>query len=90
MYTARRSGLNGKSSKQANLLLIVDGENRHNTAIKNISRLLSKLNGKNNCTHHVCIKCLNGFRTASEREKQYEYCSSNGHLKAKMPFEKEK
>ena len=42
IYTARRSGLNGKCSKQVNLLIVVDGENRHYTAIKNISMLLSK------------------------------------------------
>ena len=29
IYTARRSELNGKCSKQVNLLMIVDGENRH-------------------------------------------------------------
>ena len=40
IYTNCRSELNGKRSKQVNLLMIVDGENRHCTAIKNISRLL--------------------------------------------------
>ena len=29
IYTARRSELNGKCSKQVSLLMIVDGENRH-------------------------------------------------------------
>ena len=36
------------------------------------------------------MNCLNGFRTESARDKHYEYCSSNGHVKVKMPTEKEK
>ena len=40
IYTARRSERNVKCKKQVNLLMIVDGEKRHYTAIKNISRLL--------------------------------------------------
>ena len=41
IYIAHRSGFNGKRSKQVNLLMIIDGENRHYTAIKSLSRLLS-------------------------------------------------
>ena len=46
-YTVPRSGRNMKCKKQVNLLMIVDGEKRYYTAIKNVSRLLSRLNGKN-------------------------------------------
>ena len=46
IYTVRRSKHNVKCKKQVNLLMVVDGEERHYTAIKSISRLLSKLNGK--------------------------------------------
>ena len=70
--------------------MIVDGEKRHYTAINNISKLLSKLNGKTRRAYHFCMNCLNGFRTESARDKHYEYCSSNGHVKVKMPTEKEK
>ena len=70
--------------------MIVDGENRHYETIKNISKLLSKLNGKSNRAYHICMNCWNGFWTASARDKHYEYCSSNGHVKVKMPSEKEK
>ena len=90
IYTARRSELNGKCKKQVTLLMIVDGENKRHTAIKNISRLLSKLNGKSNCAYHFCMNCLNGFWTVSARDKYYECCSSNGHVKVKMASEKEK
>ena len=70
--------------------MIVDGEERHYTAIKNISRFLSKLNGKTKCAYHYCKNCLNGFRRESARDKRYEYCSSNGHVKVNMPTVKEK
>ena len=90
IYTACRSGLTGKCKKQVNLLMIVDGEERHYTAIKNISRLLKSLNATHKGAYHFCMNCLNSFRTASARDKHYEYCSSNGHVKVKMPSEKKK
>ena len=79
-----------KCKKQVNLLIIVDGEKRHYTAIKSISRLLKSLNATHKGGYHFCMNCLNGFRTESARDKHYEYCSSNGHVKVKMPTEKEK
>ena len=69
IYTARRSERNVKCKKQVNLLMIVDGEKRHYTTIKSISRLLSKLNGKTRRAYHFCMNCLNGFRTESARDK---------------------
>ena len=36
------------------------------------------------------MNCLNGFWTESARDKHYEYCSSNGHVKVNMPTEKER
>ena len=85
IYTARRSERNVKSKKQVNLLMIVDGEKKHYSAIKGISRLLSKLNGKTRRAYHYCINSLNGFRTSSARDKHYDYCSDNGHVKVNMP-----
>ena len=41
IYTARRSERNVKCKKRVNLLMIVDGENRYYTAIRNISRLIT-------------------------------------------------
>ena len=90
IHAVRRSEHNMECKKQVNLLMIEDGGKRHYTAIKNISRLLSKLNGKTKRAYHFCINCLNGFRTASARDKHYEYCSSNGHVKVNMPTGKEK
>ena len=79
-----------KCKKQVNLLMIVDGEKRYYTAIKSISRLLKSLNATHKGAYHFCMNCLNGFRTASARDKHYEYCSSNGHVKVNMPTGKEK
>ena len=90
MYTACRSELNRNCSKQVNLLMIVDRENRHYTAIKNISRLLKSFNATHKGAYHFFMNCLNGFRTGSARDKHYEYCSSNGHVKVKMPTGKKK
>ena len=73
IYTVCRSGRNVKFKKQVNLLMIVDREKRNYTAIKNISRLLLKLNGKTKRSYHYCINCLNSFRTGSARDKHYEY-----------------
>ena len=87
IYTVRRSGRNVKCKKQVNLLTIVDGEERHYTEIKNISRLLSKLNGKIKRAYHCCMNYLIGFRTESARKKQYVYCSSNGHVTVPLPME---
>ena len=90
IYIGRRSEFNSKRKIKANLLMVVDGENRHYTAVKNLSRLLSSMNAKHKGAYHFCLNCLNGFRTKVGRDKHYEYCSSNGEVKIKMPTEKDK
>ena len=89
-YIAHRSDYNGKRQKQVNLLMIVDGENRHYTAIKSLSRLLKSLNATHKGAYHFCVNCLNAFSTESARDKHYEYCSSHGKVKVEMPAEKDK
>ena len=89
IYTVRRSERDVKCKKQVSLLMIVDGEERHYTAIKSISRFLSKLNGKTQHAYNYCMNCLNGFKTASARDKHYKHCSSNGHINVNMPTEEE-
>ena len=90
IYTAHRSERNVKCKKQVNLLMIVDGEKRHYTTTKNISRLLSKLKGQTRRAYHLCMNCLNGYRKASARDKHYEYCSGNDYVKVNMPTGKKK
>ena len=69
-------------------MMIIDGEKRYFTAIKNILGCLSLLNGTHKEVYHFCMNCLNGFPTAWD--KHYEYCSSLGHVRVEMPFKKEK
>ena len=68
--------------------MIVDGYKRHYTTIQSTSRLLSDLNGKTRRAYHICMNCLNVFLTEPARDKHYEYCSSNGHIKVKVPTKK--
>ena len=71
--------------------MIVDGENRHYTAVKSLSRMLSSENSKGRKgAYHFCMNCLIGFRTESERDKHYNYCLSHGEVNVKMPTEKDK
>ena len=88
IYTVRRSEPNVKCKKHVNLLMIENGEKWHYTAIKTISRLLKSLNATHKDAYHFCMNCLNGFRTSSVRDKHYEYCSSNGHVKVKCQLKK--
>jgi len=90
IYIAHRSDYNSKRRKQANLLMIVDGENRHYTAVKSLSRLLKSMNATHKGAYHFCVNCLNGFRTESARDKHYKYCSSHGEVTVKMSEEKDK
>lgn len=69
--------------------MIVHGGNRHYTVIKNVSRLLKSLNATHKGAYRVCVNHLNGFRTESARDKLYDYCSSNGEVKVKMPRKKD-
>ena len=85
IHTVGRSEHNVKCKKQVNLGIILQ---RHYTAIKRVSRLLKSLNTTHKGAYHFWMNCLSGFRTKSARDKHYEYCSRNGHIKVNMPNEK--
>ena len=67
IYIARRSEFNSKGRKQVNLLMIVDGENRHYTAVKSLSRLQFNSKGKKGA-YNYCVNCLNVSNRVSERQ----------------------
>ena len=90
IYTVCGSEHKVKCKKQVNLLMTVDGEERHYTAIKGIPRLLKPLNATHKGAYHFYMNCLIGFRTAPARDKHYEYCSSNGYVKVNMSTEEGK
>ena len=68
--------------------MVVDGETKDYTAPKNMSRLRMPLGATGKGAYHFFMNCLNGFKTASARNKHYEYRSRNGHVKVKMPTKK--
>ena len=52
-----------------NLLMITRAKKKHYTAIKNLSRLLSRGNASSLRVYNYYINCLNGFCTVSVRDK---------------------
>ena len=72
-------------SKTVNLLLIVDGEKKHYTAIKSLGRLLCSENTKHKESQEFCINCLQGFSSTEVRDKHFEYCIDNEAVKVEMP-----
>ena len=69
------------------LLLIVDGEKRHYTAIKSLSRLLGSSNSKDGHPQHFCLNCLQGFHSEESRDKHFECCKDNEVVRIEMPKE---
>ena len=69
------------------LLLIDDGEKRHYTAIKDLSRLLRDSNSKHGHKQHFCLNCLQGFRSEESRDEHFKYCKDNEAVRIEMPKE---
>ena len=85
----RRSDFNTSRSKVVNLLLVTHGEKKHFTAVKNMSRLLTKLNNQCKCKMHFCLNCLNGFWSPEARDKHYESCIDHEAVRVEMPRKEE-
>ena len=68
-----------------NLLLIDDGEQRHYTVIKSLSRLLGDSNSKHGHKQHFCLNCLQGFHSEESRDNHFEYCKDNETVRIEMP-----
>ena len=73
--------------KIVHLLLISDGEKRHYTAVKNLSRLLGQENSKHKEGQHFCINCVQGFHSEKSRDEHFEYCRDNESVRIVMPEE---
>ena len=67
-----------------NLLLIDDGEKRHCTAIKSLSRLLGDSNSKHGHKQHFCLNCLHGFHSEESRDNDFEYYKDNKAVRIEM------
>ena len=75
-YICRKSKYNDRKNV-VNLLLITNGEKRHYTAIKSLTRLLASSNSKHGHKQHFCLNCLQGFSLDESRDKHLEYCKNN-------------
>ena len=67
------------------LLLIKDGENSHYCLVKNISALLTSQINNHKGTSHICLNCINGFKSSDSLNKHKEYCYNNECVKITMP-----
>ena len=85
----RRSNGNITQSKVVNLLLITDGKKSYYTAIKSLSRLLTRENANSKRAYHYCINCLQTFCTKKSQDKHYGNCIDHKAVQIEMP-EREK
>ena len=61
-YICRKLKYNDRRNV-VNLLLIINGEKRHYTAIKSLSRLLGSSNSKHKRKQHFCLNRLQGYHS---------------------------
>ena len=73
--------------KVVNLFLIADGEHKHYTGIKSLSRLLRSSITKQKCKQHFCLNYLQGIQYEESRDKHFEYCKDNEIVRIEMPKE---
>ena len=67
------------------LLLIKDGEKSHYCLVKNTSALLASQINNHKGTSHICLNCINGFKSIDSLNKHKEYCYNNECVKIVMP-----
>ena len=82
MYICRK-GI--RRDHEINLLLISEGGIWHYTAIKSLSRLLSRSNSKHLGKQHFCNNCLQSFMLESSRDEHLVYCKDNEAIRVEMP-----
>ena len=70
---------------EINLLLISEGGIRHYTAIKSLSRLLSRSNSEHHGKQYFCTNCLQSFTLESSRDEHQVYCENNEAVTVDMP-----
>ena len=79
-----------KHYNRSNIVILlpeVDGEKRHYTAIKSLSRLLGDSNSKHEHKQHFCLNCLQGFHSEKSRDNHFGYCKDNEAVRIEMPKE---
>ena len=84
IFTLRRPKYNDQK-ESIKLLLISNGERKHYTAIKSMSRLLASGNNKSNHRQHECLNCLQLFNSKGKRYEHSEYCIESKAVQIEMP-----
>ena len=79
VYTLRLS----KTEHEETINLFLYDE--HYGVVKNLSRLVSSQVNKDKCKKHICIRCLNNFRTLESLEKHLELCQNHDHQRHVYP-----
>ena len=67
------------------LLLIKDGKKSHYCLVKNLSALLASQINRHKGTSHICLNCINGFKSEKSLIKHKEYCYNNECVNIMMP-----
>ena len=75
-------------NRVANLMLIMEHNNKHYIVIKSLRRLLSRQNSKHKESQHFCINCLQGFAEKRSRDENLVYCRNNEAVRIEMPNRK--
>ena len=70
-----------------NLLLISEGENKHFTWVKNISRLLTSQISPHANKRYYCLRCLNSFNTIESQQTHTVHCSRHEAIRVELPNE---
>ena len=78
-----RKGIRG--NRKISLLLIYDDDKFHYTAVKSLSRLLSRSNSKHHGKQHFCNNCLQSFTLESSKDEHQTYCENNEAVRVQMP-----
>ena len=64
--------------------------NEHYGVVKDLSRLVSGQLSKRNHKSHICLRCLNHFKTSESLEKHLELCQNHDYQRHVYPNEKNK
>ena len=84
VYTLRL----GKTDHEKNINLFLYDE--HYGVVKNLSRLVSGQLNKQDHKKHICLRCLNHFKSSESLEKHLELCQNHDHQHHVYPNEDNK
>ena len=73
-----------RMGREINLLMVSEDGIQHYTAIKSLSRLLSRKNSNTKRKQHFCMNCLQGFTQEFSRDQHQVYCEDNEFVRVEM------